>query len=277
MVLTPDIDEPIVEQRIAKEQELMRKLEGTLGKSILSENSKTRYAFNLPVSVSCRPTPVCRTVCYAAQPGGFMMKSWVIERAIKNYWFLMENSSEAVAQKISDECRDLSFLRFLAHGDLIPQLVDVINLVAKRNPNLKLWVTTRKPVMAKRLDRAENIIVWFSLDESEDSRSRYEKVRDDGFHFSWLRTTSDPVPQYVELIYPKQKGDLPADPRDCPADAQQGGIEMEDACGFCGYCYDPGPVPSMEKLQRRRRAFLTSWGIMRDLRTTARSTSEESE
>lgn len=275
---TPDsraADSTIFAQRIEKERrlavELMLSGDAAVKDGILSTNAKTGFAFNIPCDNSCRPTPICQNVCYASQPNSRMMQKQVIKMTLRVRYFLMENTPEIVAHRILDEARRLRRLRFLGHGDLIPKLVEVINIVARRRPDLSLWVTTRKPGMAKRLDRAENIKVWFSLDESADSWRRWQIVKDAGFHFSFLRTTDAPVPRFVELIYPQQAAGLPFDLRNCPADYSPRRFPRKGACERCGFCYNSGPKPPM--------ALAHSWASAYDdhlFRMTLRYTSRMS-
>lgn len=256
----------IVRERMARERELLRESNDRLGANerLLSENEKTEVAFNLPLCVSCRPTSVCRRVCYAALPRSRLMWSHVINKNVKRYRYIVENSPETVACRLGEECRvsRTEFLRICDYGDLVPPLVSVINAFARRYPDIRLWVTTRRPEMASHIDRrANNITIWFSLDASKSSQRRQEAMarhRHPLVHYSYLFTDFQrPPPPWVDLVFPQQDlGEvLPIHPRSCPADVplDRGGIEKRGACQVCRFCSDPSPLPPLELISQRTR------------------------
>jgi len=216
------------------------------GELILATNTKTRFALDLPLGLTCDPTPICPTWCYALLKTRLLPQDWVVEKQIKVLRYLCSTEPEVAADRIYQAClaHGLSFLRWFGCGDLVPRLIPTVKAFVRRHPDIVSWISSRKPKLALALDLAAyNQSVILSLDSSEESARRFELVRRErqrGLRYSFLRTDPrDRIPADVWVVYNAQQaeGALPVDdhPGVCPADG--GLLEMLGACELCRRCF----------------------------------------
>jgi hypothetical protein len=148
-----------------------------------------------------------------------------------------------IARVIGDGYRrkKLPFLRWCGSGDLFPEAVQVLNILAKEYPDTVHKVVTRKPEMAALVAPLPNIFLMFSLDSSEESRQRkkiVDQLEHPRLYYSYLREEANEDTMGAAIIFNLQskKHFLPyEDPkRVCPVDA--GRLAVEGACAKCKRC-----------------------------------------
>jgi hypothetical protein len=210
---------------------------------LVSENEKTKYSINFPISV-CRPTPICRKICYARR-GRLVFKN-SIERQNKVLKIFQEEDIEKIAYEIGEgyKRRALKFLRWCGSGDLVPKACSVINLIGKNYSKQIHWVVTRKVDNIKLLNSdLSNIYIMYSLDDSDESKRRQEeveKINNRRVYYSFLRESANQDIRGAKIIFDSQKmkGKLPYNKRCCPVDS--GKIPLTNACEKCKKCFSPG-------------------------------------
>jgi hypothetical protein len=216
--------------------------------SVFSSNTKTAYSIDLPAGITCQPTPICSRICYAARPGA--PHRWKVEVRLKQFRllrYLKTTPTEVVAARIVREYQRLhmGFVRWLGTGDLIPEVVRIINVIALHYPLVVQWVSSRRPALAVHLSRtSQSLFVGFSLDSSPDSLRRREvmlKAHHPRIFFTFLRRWWDEHTLGAKVIYNAKHLSrfLPFDDplSVCPADARV--VPLGRACVFCRRCFTP--------------------------------------
>jgi hypothetical protein len=206
---------------------------------IFSGNTKCRFSIDFPMPRTCRPTPTCAPICYGADRSTPQaVTDTVHEKQLRRYNTFLRSSPDDLAAAIVARYRRkrLKCLRWCGVGDLFPEAVRVINIIAHRDPGVRQWVVTRKPEMARQLSRtAQNLYAMFSLDASPESMRRLAEIaseRHPRIYFSFLcREQDTPLPIASVVFYTKPP--LAVGPRACPADA--GVIAKKNACITCGW------------------------------------------
>lgn len=214
---------------------------------ICSGNTKTGYSVNFPIWRTCRPTKVCAALCYGAVKGRPITWDKSLLKYLRVYRYFLNTDPETIADRIRKEyvSKKMTFLRWNGVGDLFPEAVEVINILARKYPDMVLWVVTRKREMAAKIDRkAENVYVMFSLDKDPDSRKRktlMDRHRHPRVYYSFLRQEEGDDTLGARIVFNahQKKKDLGYDdPRTvCPVDAGQ--IPLEGACEGCRKCFSP--------------------------------------
>lgn len=212
---------------------------------ICSGNTKTGFSLNFPICGTCRPTPVCAELCYGAKPGRPITWDKALLKNLRVLRYFKKAAPEEVADRIAREYRraGMDFLRWNGVGDLFPESVAVINAVARRHPDMVIWIATRIPEMARLITRqADSIFLQFSLDGSNESRKRRREIarsRHPRLYYSFLRRSMDEDTLGSRVVYNAQqhKGSLIYDdPRTvCPADS--GLLPVKGACAKCRLCF----------------------------------------
>ena len=135
----------------------------------LSFNKVTGYSVNVPIASTCRPTSVCLKTCYFAT--GAPSWSNALRHQAKVMASLKADPLE-FAQRIALEYDrlGLSFLRWNGGGDLFDESVAAINHLGRQRPDIVLWVVTRIPEMAARIEDHPNVYIHFSLDRASLAR-----------------------------------------------------------------------------------------------------------
>jgi hypothetical protein len=83
---------------------------------------------------------------------------------------------------------ELSFLRWNGGGDLFEESVKAINHLGRQRPDIVLWVVTRIPEMAARIEDRPNVFIHFSLDRASLARREQflrSAPRSERFFFSY--------------------------------------------------------------------------------------------
>lgn len=212
---------------------------------ICSGNTKTGFSVNFPICGTCRPTSVCAELCYGAKPGRPITWDKALLKNLRVLEYFRKTPPEEIADRVSEEYRraHMKFLRWNGVGDLFPESVAVINAVAKRHPDMVLWIATRLPEMARRVTRkGDGIFLQFSLDGSEQCRKRRVTIarsRHPRLYYSFLRRSMDEDTMGARIVYNAQqyKKHLECDdPRTvCPADS--GKLPIKGACEKCRWCF----------------------------------------
>lgn len=231
---------------------------GLTANTMLSPNAKTGVSLDFPIGETCEPTAVCAQVCYAARPGTPAMWNKSVAKRLRTYRLFRELTPATIVEQLEDEHArfrrrfakrgiELDFLRVCGTGDLFPEAVEVVNLLARRNPQLQVWVVTRIVRMARPLVPRPNLHLQFSFDAtSGDPTAALEVLELHGRngYASYLRTSPEqrPGPAVRVIFDEKRTRGLPRDPRQCPADAgrlELGNIRGQggDACSRCRRCF----------------------------------------
>ena len=238
MTIVSDI---IKRQRILEKK--LKKLKPT--DHICSGNLKTGYSINFPIYKTCVPTKICASTCYGAIKGRPI--TWVnsLTKQMKIYHWFMETDPEIIADKIHKEyvAHKMTFLRWNGVGDLFKESVDVINIISEKYSDDVLWVVTRLPEWAAKINRkAKNVYIMFSLDSDPKSRERRTKMkrhRHPRLYYSYLRFNKDEDTMGARIVFNahQMKKQLPYDdPKTvCPVDA--GIIPKKNACENCRKCF----------------------------------------
>jgi hypothetical protein len=139
---------------------------------VLSFNKVTGYSVNVPIASTCRPTATCLETCYFAKGAPSWTNSLKHQAAVQN---LITHDPKAFAERVALEYDQLglTFLRWNGGGDLFAESVSVINYLGRIRPDIILWVVTRIPELAAKIDHLENVFIHFSLDRN--SLNRREK------------------------------------------------------------------------------------------------------
>jgi hypothetical protein len=66
----------------------------------------------------------------------------------------------------------LNFLRWNGGGDLFPESIEAINYLGRKRPDIILWVVTRLPEFASKIDDLPNVFIHFSLDRYSIDRKK---------------------------------------------------------------------------------------------------------
>ena len=142
----------------------------------------------------------------------------------------------------------LDFLRVNGGGDLFPELVPVLNAFALRNPDVRVWIVTRRFELARGIEPLPNVFLQLSLDATtppERERLGREIVANHPrAYFSFLRTTPADDTRGASIVFnEKRTKGLPYNGRtDCPVDAGRlplGNIRGTGgtACSKCRKCF----------------------------------------
>lgn len=223
----------------------------------LSGNSKTGISLNVAMAGSCRPTAACKEYCYGLTGPIFWQKSVELQARNLHRLRYLESAPQAEldaeADKIAKTCKNkgYTYLRVNGVGDLVPGSVRLLNTLGKRHPSLALWVATRKPELALQLDPLPNINIMYGVDStttdaSYDAIKKAVSLRPKMSFVAYVqRDSKEAIPAEAQLIFNEHKQGKRAawtpDERSCPAtvDLKQGGMDHNDACNKCRYCFTP--------------------------------------
>jgi hypothetical protein len=132
--------------------------------SVLSGNKVTGYSVNVPIANTCRPTATCIKTCYFAIGAPSWSNSLRHQRKV---YESIKSNFAAFAERVAMEYDQLglSFIRWNGGGDLFQESVSAINYLGKMRPDIVIWVVTRLPEFAAKIDQASNVYIHFSLDK----------------------------------------------------------------------------------------------------------------
>jgi len=137
----------------------------------LSFNKVTGYSVNVPIATTCRPTAVCLKTCYFATGAPSWSNALRHQTKVLNS---LKSDPLAFAERVAMEYDQLglSFLRWNGGGDLFEESVAAINYLGRKRPDIVLWVVTRIPEWAAKIEDLPNVFIHFSLDKSSLARQK---------------------------------------------------------------------------------------------------------
>jgi hypothetical protein len=239
--------------------------------SLLSVNAKTSGSLDFPIGQTCRPTRLCARVCYASSPQAPARWSKSLRKRLRNLrYFELEELERVVAQLTRDFARArrswrrkgvrLDYLRVNGTGDLFPAAIPVLNEFARQNPDVLVWIVTRRFDLAVLIEPLPNVYLQLSLDATTPPELVERALRLVAVHgrayLSFLRTSPEDDTHGAAIVFnEKRTPGLPYNKRtDCPVDA--GKLELENvpgvggtACARCRKCFS-------ESVLRRQRTLL---------------------
>jgi hypothetical protein len=223
----------------------------------VSNNSKTGMSLNTAIHKTCRPTAACAKYCYGLNgPIAFPL---AVARQLQNA-ARFDELETAAQSEVDDEAARIhgailyerrDFFRVFGVGDLQPGSVRVINALARKASGLPLWVSSRKPELAGKLDDVPNLHLMLSCD-STTKPADLKKMRDlvkerkkQAFLAYVQQGPDDTPPDDVRVVFAEhgvggRRADWTSDRYDvrtCPATIR-GGAEHNDACSTCRVCFD---------------------------------------
>lgn len=222
----------------------------------LSRNTKTDLSINVPIALTCNPTKACAAYCYGLSgPIAFPL---AVARQVQNYLVfdrlatapVMEVNHEADRIGMLAEYFDADFIRMFGVGDFQPGSVRFVNALARRHPTLHVWVSTRKPGMARQLVRRSNLHIMLSADRTTKPQSLLamrklvRRFRGQAF-IAYVQQAPDDVPaEDTKVVFANHRpgGNRASwtaknpDPRMCPATIE-GGLSHDSACANCRFCF----------------------------------------
>lgn len=221
----------------------------------ISRNDKTGYSLNVPIAETCKPTEACSRYCYGNNgPISWdkaLGKQYENHRRLEYLRGAPKRELELEADLAYHHVYPMNFFRLYGVGDLTEGGVRFINVLAKRHPDLTLWVATRKIELARKLVFADNLHIMASLDattKGEDVHATYAFLQARNGHglAAWVQQSADEkIPSWVKVVFPEHMRERRApwtadkktrDPRSCPATVV-GGVPHKNACENCRFCF----------------------------------------
>lgn len=225
---------------------------------LLSCNAKTSVSLDFPIGHTCDPTALCARVCYAADPRAAATWRKSLRKRLRNLrYFQLEDPYEAawrLGREFSRARRrwrpraELDYLRVNGSGDLFPEIVPVLNFFASYYAGVKLWIVTRRPKLAARIEPRPNVYLQLSLDASTppelEQEARFLVATHPRAYLSFLRTAPRDDTRGAAIVFnEKRTPGLPYHGRtDCPVDA--GRLPLDNvrgvggtACAKCRKCF----------------------------------------
>ncbi len=267
-------EEPVFTALRRKEEPLVAEVaalsfEELSRRPMLSANAKTTVSWDFPIGQTCDPTPECASVCYGAVPRAAATWRKSLRKRLRNLRYVIETPAEEVADRLAREFRRaqrrwaprarLGFLRVNGTGDLFPQVVPVLNRFAEANPDVRLWIVTRRFDLAARIAPLPNVYLQLSLDAStppELEEAARRLVAGHGrAYLSFLRTRPDGDTRGAAIVFnEKRTRGLPFRSKtDCPADA--GRLPLDNvrgvggtACAKCRKCFSEATLDRQRQL-----------------------------
>lgn len=198
---------------------------------IISENSKTGISINFPIVGHCKPTSLCKKLCYA-RVGHMALPSNKKKQQFVSDYFKGNDILQAII-----ECRSHTTVRLNGSGDFLPEHVTNIVSLAQACPNTVFYGMTRKPEIAKILNNAlENLKILLSID-IETPKGIWKDYP--GKMTFGPRRFFDKVPKdsRIVVVFPYHFGGkvikhVPVHKKDCPAVRH-----TKSGCLDCGRCW----------------------------------------
>jgi hypothetical protein len=199
--------------------------------SILSSNKKTGVSLNLPSS-NCRPTSICKFCCYGRHHylghGRVALAKWT-----RNSRYLAKTPD---CKELISEARAFSAVRISGIGDIIPEHIPNLLILAEKCPKTQFWGMTRKPELATAIN---NRLPNLGLLVTVDAASPPDTWQYQGRLCYGPRRAQDLVPDDHRIItvFPyhnsgKIVGSVPEHKLDCPAIRHK-----VSGCLECGQCW----------------------------------------
>lgn len=230
---------------------------------LLSANAKTSVSLDFAIGQTCDPTALCARTCYASSPRAATTWRKSLRKRLRNLRYVeLAPPDEAVARlerEFASARRrwapraKLDHLRVNGTGDLFPTLIPVLNAFARRNPDVRLWIVTRRFDLAAGIAVLPNIFLQLSLDattkpEHEAVARRLVETHPRAY-FSFLRTSPTDDTKGAAIVFnEKRTRGLPYEGRtDCPVDA--GRLSLGNvrgvggtACAKCRKCFSEAVI-----------------------------------
>jgi hypothetical protein len=216
---------------------------------VLSFNKVTGYSVNVPIALTCRPTAVCLETCYFATGAPSWPASLRHQAAI---YESMKRDPKAFAERVALEYDqlELKFLRWNGGGDLFDESIAVIHHLARMRPDIVLWVVTRIPQLAAKIEHFANVFIHFSLDkDSMPRRAQFLKARPlNRNHFFSYQAAPGEVPsrsiskQVSVLFFDNYKPTCDLEEHSdviCPLNVSP---NIEGVCETCRRCFNGDAV-----------------------------------
>lgn len=246
------VEKPVVAKLIARSRPIGQQT-GLLdtGERILSRNAIAGATLDVPIEGTCKPSKTCVKDCYAASSRQAMPRMLAHQYRVQHS---MDADPAAFAQRVMAEYDNLglTYLRWNGVGDLSESAVHTINWIGQNRPDAVLWVVTRKPELAARIEHFPNIYVHFSLDSSSlDRRDQFLALqpRSRNYFFSYQCERDELPPANVQASvvfhrrYKLVKGSDPANPALCPLNLL---TDCTDACANCRRCFNGKAVETRD-------------------------------
>ena len=242
-----------VGKTIAKTEKLEMMMEPeVLGsyETVLSFNKVTGYSVNFPIANTCRPTAVCVKNCYFATGAASWTNS--LKHQLKTLNTVRANPYD-FAERVALEYDSLglNFMRWNGGGDLFAENVEAINYLGRKRPDIKIWVVTRLPEWASKIDDLPNVFIHFSLDRNSlDRRRQFLELKpySSNYFFSY-QCDKNEKPDLEELGYiavmffdnyvPTSKMPKKHDEAICPLNNVK---DIRGVCEKCRRCFNGDAV-----------------------------------
>lgn len=226
--------------------------------SVLSGNKVTGYSVNVPIAETCRPTAMCIKTCYFAVGAPSWSNSLRHQRKV---YESIKSNVATFAERVAMEYDqlELSFIRWNGGGDLFEESVATINYLGKMRPDMVIWVVTRLPEFAAKIEHAPNVYVHFSLDKHSLSRAKdfiNYKPLSENFFFSYQCDIGEvPPPENLKEVSVmffdnyKPTGEISAyEPAMvCPLNVVD---DISGICEGCRRCFNGDAVNHRKALSR---------------------------
>lgn len=210
--------------------------------SPLSRNRIVGWSIDVPIAATCQPTKVCARDCYAAIGPQLLDQNVARQYRVQR---MIEADPVAFARRVVEEYgrRRIEFLRWNGVGDLSPAAVEAINWIVRERPDVRLWVVTRLPEMAARIEHGPNVYVHFSLDQASLARREEflalgPRTRNYFFSYQCARGELPPAGHGASVVffrrYEATAGADLAAPETCPLNILD---DCEGACARCQRCF----------------------------------------
>ena len=133
---------------------------------MLSANRIAGASWDVPIAATCKPSAVCSSTCYALHPAKSITWPAAINRQAVRLQ-AQETDPEGTAKRIAEEVRRDGHPHVVINGagDLTDNGVRLVNHLATL-VNVPLWVRTRRPAQAAKVDQHPRIFLHFSLDRA---------------------------------------------------------------------------------------------------------------
>ena len=217
---------------------------------VLSFNKVTGYSVNVPIASTCHPTATCLKTCYFASGAPSWPNSLRHQVAIHN---LIKADPKAFAERVALEYDQLglTFLRWNGGGDLFEESISAIHHLARMRPDIVLWVVTRIPALAVKVQNFKNVFIHFSLDKDSMPRKAQflrAKPKSKNFFFSY-QVAPDESParailKEVSVLFfnnyePTWDAKMLKSPVVCPLNTRE---NIVGVCETCRRCFDGAAV-----------------------------------
>ncbi|MDA7520696.1 EVE domain-containing protein [bacterium] len=220
--------------------------------AVLSGNKVTGYSVNFPIWDTCRPTKVCIETCYYSK--GYNTWTNALKHQLKVYNSARKDPKEFAGRiALEYDKHNLTYIRWNGGGDLFPESVESINYLGEQRRDINIWVVTRKPELAAKIEQAKNVYIHFSLDKhSLDRKKKFEQLSKlSSNYFYSYQTEAEEMPSEEKLkdvsvmFFDRYKptGDYSWMNHEivCPLNETD---DISNTCGSCRRCFNGKAVKS---------------------------------